>query len=170
VEEISNRVLQWGSHLHKKRVEQRQYFPPSQKSYKMTSNSPYGPSNNKVNVTGKSTQRAQHSKSTTYITIHCSSPPPGKEPCLYCGKIHSGCTLRTHPDANTNEKISWKESVTGKNIIRLKGPGASLNIWQQRYNGVSDRMVSEWCNATNITKKFTSGVNFPIETRWCGIK
>ena len=51
-----------------------------------------------------------------------------------------GCALRTHPDANTNEKIPWKEYVTGKNIIRLKGPGATFDI-QQRYDGASDRMV-----------------------------
>ena len=48
--------------------------------------------------------------------------------------------MRTHPDANTNEKIPWKESVTGKNIIRLKGPGATLNI-QERYDGALNRMV-----------------------------
>ena len=42
-------------------------------------------------------------------------------------------------DANTNEKIIWKESETGKNIIQLKGTGATLDI-QQRYDGASDRM------------------------------
>ena len=43
-------------------------------------------------------------------------------------------------DANTNEKIPWKESVTGRSIIRLKGPGATLDI-QQRYDGASDKMI-----------------------------
>ena len=56
-------------------------------------------------------------------------------------KLHPPrCVLRTHPDANTNEKIPLKESVTGRNIIRLKGPGATLDT-QQRYDGTSDKMV-----------------------------
>ena len=33
IKEIGDRVLQWGSHLDKKRVELRQYFPPYQTSY-----------------------------------------------------------------------------------------------------------------------------------------
>jgi len=33
-----------------------------------------------------------------------------------------------------------KESVTGRNIIWLKGAGATLDI-QQRYDGASDKMV-----------------------------
>jgi len=40
----------------------------------------------------------------------------------------------------TNEKTPWKEPVTGKNIIRLKVSGDTLDI-QQRYDGASDRMV-----------------------------
>jgi hypothetical protein len=51
-----------------------------------------------------------------------------------------GCALRAYSDANTNEKNPWKESVTGRNIIRLKGSGATLDI-QQRYDGASDKMV-----------------------------
>ena len=93
--------------------------------------------------TTRSTQRshAPRDYKTTYSTTHVSSPPPGTEPCMYCGKMHPpGCALRSHPDANTSEKILWKESVMGKNIIWLNGPGATLNI-QQRYDDASDRMV-----------------------------
>ena len=49
--------------------------------------------------------------------------------------------MGTHPDANTNAKIPWKESVTGRSIIRLKVPGATLDT-QQRYDGASDKMVA----------------------------
>jgi hypothetical protein len=56
IEEIGDRVLQWGSHLDKKRVELRQYFPPSQTSNNNPSTSMYGPTGNKVNATGKSSQ------------------------------------------------------------------------------------------------------------------
>ena len=45
IEEIGDRVLQWGSHLDKKRVELRQYFPPSQTSNN-PSTSTYGPTGN----------------------------------------------------------------------------------------------------------------------------
>jgi hypothetical protein len=58
IKEIGDRVLQWGSHLDKKRVELRQYFPPSQTSNN-PSTSTYGPTSNKGNATGKSSQRPQ---------------------------------------------------------------------------------------------------------------
>ena len=46
--------------------------------------------------------------------------------CTYCGKVHqAGCGLTTHLDANYNTTIPWSESVNGKAITRLKGPGAS---------------------------------------------
>ena len=52
----------------------------------------------------------------------------------YCGKMHPpGCALRAHSDAK------WKESVTGRHIIRLKGLSATLDI-QQWYDGASDKM------------------------------
>ena len=53
-----------------------------------------------------------------------------------------GCALCAHPNANTNEKIQWKKSVTGRNVVRLKEPGATLDIQQ-----------------------IISGGNFSIETR-----
>ena len=113
IEEIGDRVLQWGSHLDKKRVELRQYFPPSQTSTN-PSTSTYGSTGTKVSATGKSSQRPQaprDSKTNTYSTTPVTSPPPGTEPCTYCGKMHPpGCALRAHPDANTNEKIPWKEA------------------------------------------------------------
>jgi hypothetical protein len=129
--------------VDKKIVELRQYFPPSQ-TPGHPSTSTYGQTGTKSTAMTKSSQRQQaprDAKTTTYSTTHVSSPPPGTEPCTYCGKMHPpGCALRAHPDANTNEKIPWKESVTGKNIIRLKGSRATLNI-QQRYDGASDKMV-----------------------------
>ena len=56
IEETGDHVIQWVSHLDKKRVELRQYFPPSQISTTTTSTSTYGPS---VSVTtGTSTSRS----------------------------------------------------------------------------------------------------------------
>ena len=71
-----------------------------------------------------------------------------------------GCALRAHPDANTNEKIPWKEFVTGKNIIRLKGYGATLDI-QQRYDGASDKMVPvDDATLQILRKNLPPGKNF----------
>ena len=53
IEEIGDRVLQWGSHLDKKRVELRQYFPPSQASGN-PSTSTYGQTGTKTTLTTKS--------------------------------------------------------------------------------------------------------------------
>ena len=63
------------------------------------------------------------------------------DPCTYCGKVHPvGCVLKSHPDANQNTAIPWKDSPTGKAIIRLKGAGATLEI-QNRYDPITQRMV-----------------------------
>ena len=71
-----------------------------------------------------------------------------------------GCALCAHPDANTNEKIPWKESVTGQNIIRLKGHGATLDI-QQRYNGASDKVVPvDDATLQLLRKNLPPGKNF----------
>ena len=81
-----------------------------------------------------------------------------------------GCVLRAHPDANTNEKIPWKESVTGRNTIRLKGHGVTLDI-QQRYDGASDKMGppirwSLWMTQRyNFYEKTYLQEKIPIETR-----
>jgi len=143
IDEIGDRILQWGSHLDKKRVELRQYFPPSQTSPNTTSNSTHGPSGNKVNATGKSSQRShapRDSKTTTYSTTHVTSPPPGTETCTYCGKMHPlGLALRTHPDANTNENIPLKKR-DGKEHYSVKRTwcyvGHPTTVrWCLRYDG-----------------------------------
>ena len=170
IEEIGDRVLQWGSHLDKKRVELRQYFPPSQTTNN-SSTATTGPTGTKVSATGKSSQRppaSRDAKTITYSTTPASSPPLGTEPCTYCGKMHPpGCALRAHPDANTNEKIPWKESVTGKNIIQLKGYGATLDI-QQRYDGASDKMVPvDDATLQLLRKTFPSGkISDRNKVRW----
>jgi len=71
-----------------------------------------------------------------------------------------GCALRGHPDASTNENIPWKESVTGRNIIRLKGPGATLDI-QQRYDRASDKMVAvDDATLQLLRKNLPTGIKF----------
>ena len=64
----------------------------------------------------------------------------------------------THPDAK--QTIPWKGSVTRWNIIRLKGPCATLDI-QRRYDGASDEMVPvNDATLQILRKKITSGKIF----------
>ena len=67
------------------------------------------------------------------------------------------CALRSHPDANLNETILWQESITEKNIIRLKGPDATLDI-QQRYDSTAGNGEGSlgWRIASNVPKRFTA--------------
>jgi len=48
--------------------------------------------------------------------------------------------LKTHPDANQNTSILWNESVNGRDITCLKGPGGSLAI-KHRYDAVTVQLV-----------------------------
>ena len=60
--------------------------------------------------------------------------------------------------------ISWKESVTGSNIIRLKRPSAILDI-QELYDGASDRMVPVYDATQQILRKKLPPGKFSIKTR-----
>ena len=49
--------------------------------------------------------------------------------CYVCGKRHPPrCALKAHPDANHNPNIAWKDSPSGKAIVKIKGPKASIDI------------------------------------------
>ena len=85
IEEIGDRVLQSGSHLDKKRVELRQYFPPSQTSSNTTLTSPYGPANTKVSATGNlRNDSTHHGIRRRQCTVPAMSVHR-HEPCTYCG-------------------------------------------------------------------------------------
>jgi len=42
-----------------------------------------------------------------------------------------GCVLQSHPHANNNPSIAWKDSPSGNAITKIKGPNASLDIRQR---------------------------------------
>ena len=66
----------------------------------------------------------------------------------------------SHPDANQNTAIPWKDSPTGKAIIRLKGAGATLEI-QNRYDPITHRMVPlDHDNLTNLRKYLPPGKSY----------
>ena len=130
-------------HLDKKRVELRQYFLPLKRlriqRQTLHTGLPILRSAQRENLRNDSTHHGIRKRKRTVPSMsvhrlwaqnHVSTVPTHPP----------GCDLRSHPDANTNEKIPWKQSVTGKNIIRLKGPSATLNI-QERYDGAFNRMV-----------------------------
>lgn len=61
--------------------------------------------------------------------------------CTYCGKDHNGnCDLKTHPDANLNPKIPWRDSKIGRAIISAK-LGTSVKQ-THRWNPRQKRLIS----------------------------
>ena len=123
-----DRTLQWGSLLDRKRNELRNYFPsPATATVPVTAlNTTTGAS-----VYKQSSKQGQRPPKTPSTRSPTTGTPtiPTYPTCTYCGKTHQpGCGLTAHPDANHNTSIPWSESVNGKAITRLKGPGASLDI------------------------------------------
>ena len=139
--DIYDRILQWGSLLDRKRNELRNYFPfPSSGATIPTTalNTTTGPS-----VYKQSTKQGQRTPKTASTRSPTTGTPanPAYPTCTYCGKVHQpGCGLTSHPDANNNTTIPWSESVNGKAITRLKGPGDSLDI-KNRYDTTTGQLV-----------------------------
>jgi len=79
----------------------------------------------------------------------------------YCGKVYPvGCVLKSHPDANKNTAIPWKDSPTGKAIIKLEGAGETLEI-QNRYDPITQRMVPlDHETLTNLRKHLPPGKSY----------
>jgi hypothetical protein len=134
-------ILQWGSLLDRKRNDLRNYFPsPSGgATIPVTAlNTTPGPS-----VYKNTTKQGQRPPKTASTRSPTTGTPanPAYPTCTYCGKVHQpGCGLTSHPDANHNTTIPWSESVNGKAITRLKGPGASLDI-KNRYDTITGQLV-----------------------------
>ena len=82
------------------------------------------------------------------------------DPWTYCGKVHPvGCVLKSHPDANQNTVIPWKDSPT-KAIIRLKGADATLEI-QNRCDPITQWVVPlDHDNLTNLRKHLPPGKSY----------
>jgi len=70
-----------------------------------------------------------------------------------------------HPDANQNTVIPWKDSPTGKAIIRLEGVGATLEI-QNRYDAITQQMVPlDHDTLTNLRKHLSPGMSYGKNVR-----
>jgi len=139
IDDIGDRILQWGFQRDRLRAELKQNFPPQalQSTSAITSVHTSSMAANKTSSNSARPARPNVSKPTSNsgeantVTSKPTSVTPAinVDLCYVCGKRHPpGCALKAHPDANLNPNIAWKDSPSGKAIIKIKGPKASIDI------------------------------------------
>ena len=139
VTDIDDRLLQWGSILGRKRNELQNYCPSPNSAY--AGAVPFQPIRKPgVNKAFNKSGNTRYSNRAPPIIL--PRDKSGNTACTCYGKRHPGsCGLKSHPNENQNTAIPWCESVAGRTITWLKGPGTSLDI-KNGYNTVTNWLVS----------------------------
>ena len=139
IDDIGDRILQWGFQRDRLRAELKQNFPQQALTNTTTITSVQTSSMAATKSSSSSVRPARPtvSKPTSNsgeATTVTSKPTSNSlavnvDLCYVCGKRHPpGCALKAHPDANHNPNIAWKDSPSGKAIVKIKGPKASIDI------------------------------------------
>ena len=120
--DIGDRILQWGFKRDRLRAEVKQNLPPQDihniSTISTVSSSAVAATKINTNVDELTTVPFKSSVNTPAINLDL---------CYVYGKRHPpGCALRAHSDAGPN--IAWKDSPTGKAIVKIKGPKAFIDI------------------------------------------